>query len=285
MKLWAVAMVRNEADIIETFVRHNLAFLDGLVILDHGSTDATPRVLRRLKAEALPLILVQSQERAFFQGSEITRIATESFKRTDADFVFALDADEFIRATSRQAVEDALATIPEGVHGRHRWYSYVPTAFDRPFGPHCLRLRLREERAARYKLVIRRGFVETGNYMVTEGNHWISDLRTGRAAGHEHIQPERLSLAHCPVRSRAQLESKVRLGYQALLETGGLNSAMAYHWRELYEDLESGIPLSDSRLRVIAANYTVPRADWLPEERIDLVQDPVLLCQSSGNHG
>ena len=285
MRLWAVAMVRNEADIIEAFVRHNLAFLDGLVILDHRSTDATPGILQRLKAQALPLVLLQSREKAFFQGSEITRIATESFRRTDADFIFALDADEFIRAPSREAVEDALATIPEGVHGRQRWYSYVPTAFDEPFGPHCLRLRLREERAARYKLVVRRGFLETGNYMVTEGNHWVSDLRTGRAAMHEHIHPERLGLAHCPVRSRAQLESKVRLGYEALLETGGLNSAMAYHWRELYEDIVAGVSLPDSRLRVIAANYTLPRADWLPEERLDLVQDPVSLCQSTGNRG
>lgn len=285
MKLWAVAMVRNEADIIEAFVRHNLAFVDGLVVLDHRSVDATHDILLRLKAEGLPLVLAQSGESAFFQGGEITRIASETFRRTGADFVFALDADEFIRAGSRMAVEDELARLPEGTHGRHRWYSYVPAAFDRPFGPHCLQLRLREERVARYKLVIRRGFVETGHYMVTEGNHWIADLRTGRPGSHEHIMPERVGLAHCPVRSREQLETKVRLGYEALLETGGLNDAMAYHWRNLYEDLRQGISLSDSRLLVIAANYTVPRAEWLPAERIDLVQDPVLLCQTTGNRG
>jgi len=285
VKLWAVAMVRNEADIIEAFVRHNLAFLDGLAVLDHRSTDGTRGILQRLKAEGLPLILVESRETGFFQGSEITRICSEAFRRTDADFIFALDADEFIRTASRHAAEDALAGIPPGAHGRHRWYSYVPEAFDRPFGPHCLRLRLREERVARYKLLIRRGFVETGDYMVTEGNHWISDLRTGQAAPHEHLAPERLGLAHCPVRSREQLESKVRLGFQALLEAGPLNGAMAYHWRDLYEDFRLGVPMPESRLRVIAANYTVPRADWLPEERLDLVQDPVLLCQVSANRG
>src|SRR5688572_21107883 len=245
MKLWAVAMVRNEADIIEAFVRHNLAFLDGLVVLDHRSGDATRSILRRLKAEGLALILLESREEAFFQGSEITRIASETFTRTGADFVFAVDADEFMRAASRQAVERALATIPEQTHGRLRWYSYVPAAFDRPFGSHCLRLRLREERVARYKLVIRPGFVETGNFMVSEGNHWVSDLRTGRAAMHEHVVPELLSLAHCPVRSRAQLESKVRLGYEALLAAGGLNSAMAYHWRDLYEDFRVGAAMPE----------------------------------------
>ena len=30
MRLFGVAMVRNEADVIEAFVRHNLGVLDGL---------------------------------------------------------------------------------------------------------------------------------------------------------------------------------------------------------------------------------------------------------------
>lgn len=287
MNLWAVSMVRNEADIIEAFVRHNLAYLDGIVVLDHRSTDATRPILQRLKSEGLPLVLVQSDQAAFFQGSEITRIAAEAFRRTGADFVFALDADEFIRAASRAAVEGALATLPEGTHGRLRWYSYVPASFDGGFGPHCLRLRLREERVARYKLAVRRGFLETGQFMVNEGNHWVCELRNGRPAAHQPLPPERLGLAHCPVRSRSQLESKVRLGYAALSEAGegAVNAAMAYHWRDLYEDLERGVALPDSRLRLIAANYTTPRADWLAEDRIELVEDPVLLCQTSGNRG
>ena len=35
-------MVRNEADIVEAFVRHNLRVLDAMLVVDHGSTDATP---------------------------------------------------------------------------------------------------------------------------------------------------------------------------------------------------------------------------------------------------
>ena len=50
MKLYGVAMVRNEADIIEAFVRHNLTVLDGLVVVDHSSDDGTSEILSALTA-------------------------------------------------------------------------------------------------------------------------------------------------------------------------------------------------------------------------------------------
>ena len=34
MRLFGVTMVRNEADVIEAYVRHNLTVLDGLVVID-----------------------------------------------------------------------------------------------------------------------------------------------------------------------------------------------------------------------------------------------------------
>jgi len=57
MRLAAVTTVRNECDIIESFVRHNAAFLDCFYILDHRSTDATPVILRKLTDEGLPVLL------------------------------------------------------------------------------------------------------------------------------------------------------------------------------------------------------------------------------------
>jgi hypothetical protein len=112
---------------------------------------------------------------------------------------------------------------------------------------------------------------------VSEGNHWIADTRTETRAPYEYIAPDALSLAHCPIRSARQLESKVRLGYQAMLAGGTPRATMGSHWREISEDLSRGVALTDARLRLIAANYAVPRPDWITEERIDLVEDPVEL--------
>ncbi len=277
MKLWAVSMVRNEADIIEAFVRHNLPFVDGVAILDHSSTDGTYEILSRLAAEGLTLARLRTDDAAFFQGSRISALARECLQRTDADFVFALDADEFIRASSRDAVERVLAQVPPAAYPVVQWRSYVPASFEGPFGPHCLRFRLREERKLRHKIVIRRSFLERTHEMVTEGNHWIADMRTQKTAPVERIAPDALSLAHSPIRSARQFESKVRLGYEALLAGGAPTAKMAYHWREIYEDLARGVALTPARLREIAANYAVPQADWVSGDSIDLVEDPVEL--------
>ena len=48
MRRLGTAIVRNEADIVEAFVRHNVALLDGIALVDHGSIDATPDIAERL---------------------------------------------------------------------------------------------------------------------------------------------------------------------------------------------------------------------------------------------
>jgi hypothetical protein len=111
--------------------------------------------------------------------------------------------------------------------------------------------------------------------MVTEGNHWIADAQTGKLMPHEIIPLEALTLAHCPIRSARQFEGKVRVGYEALKAGGELKDNMAYHWRQVYDDLARGVALTDERLRLIASNYVVPAPNWVALQDIELVEDPV----------
>ena len=48
-KLISISMVRNENDVIESFVRHNLELMDEMHIIDHGSSDGTREILIQLK--------------------------------------------------------------------------------------------------------------------------------------------------------------------------------------------------------------------------------------------
>ena len=63
--LAVVAMVRDEADVIELFVRINARSVDHLYLIDHDSRDTTRELLMRLRSEGLPLSLLEenSQQR------------------------------------------------------------------------------------------------------------------------------------------------------------------------------------------------------------------------------
>ena len=101
MKLAAVAMLRNEADIVESFVRHNLRFVDRMYLIDHDSVDATPAIIAALETEGLPLQSGKDPAAGFRQADRLTQLARHVLAKDGADFVFVLDADEFIRAPSR----------------------------------------------------------------------------------------------------------------------------------------------------------------------------------------
>ena len=53
-------MVRNESDVIETFIRHNLTLLNELHVVDHNSSDNTREILTLLKQEGLPIHYLSS---------------------------------------------------------------------------------------------------------------------------------------------------------------------------------------------------------------------------------
>ena len=278
MRLFGVAMVRNEADVIEAFVRHNLSCLDGLAIVDHGSFDGTPEILAQLQREGLRLRVVADEQAAFFQSRRITELSREALQRDGADFVFTLDADEFLKIDSRARLERALAAVPAGLHVLAHWLTYVPDDFeahDGTFGPGHLWWRLKRERHAMHKVIVGRGLLAQPDALVTDGNHTVSVPGGQSPPPHARLPADVVAYAHCPVRSREQLAGKVIVGYLSDLAAQAPGREFAHHWRDLYEELGFGAALTPERLREIACNYTLPRAKWRPADEIELVEDPV----------
>ena len=270
-------MARNEADVIEAFVRHNLSVLDGLAVVDHGSLDGTGDILASLQAEGLPLHVERDDRPEYFQSEQMTALVRQTLDRERADFVFALDADEFLKCPSRPTLDRALAEVPPGTHAVAHWQTYVPDILDddATFGRQHLRQRLRTERRTLYKVIVGRSFVERTTDVVVMGNHLVSDPAQAEPPPHARLRAGVVALAHCPVRSRRQLESKIIIGYLAHLASGPARRDLAFHWRRLYQELRDGGELNPERLREIACNYGLQPGLWQPVDQVELIDDPV----------
>jgi hypothetical protein len=288
VKFWGVAMVRDEADIIEAFVRHNLTVVDGLAIVDHGSSDGTTEILAALAAEGLPLRTTLDTSADFRQSAVVTRLARAVFADCDPDYVFLLDADEFLKVPSRARLEARLAPLPPDVHAVQSSQTYVPD-FARDDDTVSLLKAARRApppRPAVTKAIVSRHFLHSPT-LIAEGNHLVV-----RAVGadsypvvrHAVLPPDECVIAHVPVRSATQFSAKIAVGWLSCLVQPGRAEQLSYHWRDAFALLSSGRQLTPDLLTAIASNYGAAAADDVESAAVELVDDP-FLAEFSNRHG
>ena len=112
MRITGVMIVRNEEDIVEASIRHNLAVVDAIAVTDHASTDATPAILASLVAEGLPIELSRDDSIGYLQ-SNLTTQAVRRQLEAGADLCVPIDADAIRFHARRGRSRDWLA----GVYG------------------------------------------------------------------------------------------------------------------------------------------------------------------------
>lgn len=93
MTVFGIAMVRDEADILPSILRHMLdEGLDHLIVADNLSTDGTRDHLEDFARNA-PLTVVDDPEVAYYQARKMTRLAHQA-GGMGADWIVPFDADE-----------------------------------------------------------------------------------------------------------------------------------------------------------------------------------------------
>jgi hypothetical protein len=273
-------MVRNEADVIEAFVRHNTAVVDAVHVVDHRSDDGTREILEDLLMQGVPLTLERYDQPAQRQPEILTRLARGAFA-AGADCVIPLDADEFLKIPRRSEFERAIRSFGNEYCAAMQWQTYVPDPM--PAHAHPLaaaRKRRSTEAHGLRKVILTRAFGRTPQAVIGPGSHTVlmegpgQDL-TANPARLALLPAHLAALAHFPVRSASQLVRKINVGWQAHLAAARDNPTLAYHWRELYEDFaQRGTP-DDVRLREIAVNYGLPMASWEAVDNVELIEDPL----------
>ncbi|OCB32348.1 hypothetical protein A5675_24425 [Mycobacterium malmoense] len=270
-----IAMVKNEADVIEAFVRHNLGFMDALAIVDNDSIDDTRDILVRLQREGLPIVLFDDPIVGHFQAEIVTAVYRKVVPRFKPRFVFLLDADEFIVAPSRDALYAQLRAMRPGTQAQYRWRTYIPA----PTGPEgdasdplrSITHRRAEERAWWKPIIVTKPKIDT-KLRIKQGNHGA----TYRGRSLRKAKLRDVTIAHFPVRSVDQFTSKILVGWIANLERNRYRFDFAHgiHWKVVYERIVRGPSFTAEDLTREALNY----ADFSGTELTwpgDVVHDPV----------
>lgn len=95
MSSYGLMLVRDEADILPESIPHYLTWLDGLYVMDLGSTDETWQVLRDLASRHPRLVLHSTRDLIFQEGLRAILFDAYRDRFRDGDWIVKADADEF----------------------------------------------------------------------------------------------------------------------------------------------------------------------------------------------
>lgn len=217
--VWAVSMVRDEADVIGATINHLLAQgIDHVLVADNLSSDETPAVLRALAAADPRIHLARDREPAYHQAEKMTRLAVAA-TRAGADWIVPFDADEFWFA-EQHTVADHLRLLahadPEVGVVRADWHHMVPTVAE-PDDLHAAQWVLDSTPVTPGKVAMRAHRFAT----LHVGNHFAQRVGT---------HAEGLHIAHAAFRGPDQVARKLRQGAAAVMLTNP-GDEIAPYWR------------------------------------------------------
>jgi O-antigen biosynthesis protein len=263
LKIYSITMVKNEADIIESFVRYHLNIFDGMVILDINSSDETVSIIEKLVKEGLPV---------YFHGStsnnDINRLLNYVTDQFDPDLIVPLDPDEFLTTEgSTGDIRSFLELLDPEVVYYIKWRTYIPKELKRGerFIPSRFTYARADDFEVFHKMIMGAKAVQRYNLRIQMGNHEVT-AQAGNTNEFKKVTLPELRVAHYPLRSTEQLKSKVSVGWINNLSRQTRKYGEAYHWKKLYDRIKDGNEdLTESDLVEAALEYGCDRADIYTE--------------------
>jgi glycosyltransferase involved in cell wall biosynthesis len=249
-----VAMVRNECDIIELFVKINSRHAKHIVIIDHLSDDGTSEILNQMLDSSSNLTIVNHSNPDFQQSKVITSIVNQLANLNIYDYIIPLDADEFLASTTLEF--DLIEAIPNTLStngiGSILWQTYCPTSINyfEQESPLFSNFRKRSLEPIVYsKLIIGNEYAK--DCIITEGNHAAISPRFG-------FNPIQMpfSIQHVPVRSSEQIIAKAIIGSYQLSMKKNRQIGEGFHWDLMAQQIrEKKFLINEDDLKNIALNY------------------------------
>lgn len=259
-------------DIIESFVRYNINIFDGMIILDNGSTDNTLEILKLLKNEGLPLFIIEDNDREYNQEIKMNYLLLKAVNEFKADIIVPLDADEFIISSNKRNPRIILEEIENNTFYYAKWKTYVPDFDneDKKFIPSKITLSRDDNLDEFYKVIVPKELVINYNVELTMGNHDLTynpkyeDLI-------KNIFNMDLRIAHFPIRSKEQTESKIMVGWIYFLCNPKRVIGAGFQWEKIFNKLKENKEITNDDIIKFAKEYAL----MTEETEIKLKKDPL----------
>lgn len=260
MEYVGISVVKNEADIIEVFIRHNLKYLNKLYIVEHNSQDNTPEIINHLKDEGYNLEIYTNCSSRHIQGEEFNRI----IRGINADFITFMDADEFIISPN---FKSSFKQLPDDIVSFLTWHNYFPQPSDDKNEPNVLK-RIKHKLCPvdtnQHKAIIPRSIYTRPNSYTMLGGHEIYYKTEQGIVPAPYKVISSIHMAHFPIRSLNQIKVKVFANWLSKLadplhDSGKLRNGKIptwHHWKKLFDLFKNNPSITEEEaIKVTAEAY------------------------------
>lgn len=250
MRLAAVSMIRNESDLILPFLRQCAELFDELLVADIQSTDGTGAALRSFTDPRLRVQVYDVDRQEKYQSALMNCLSREAFSH-GADWVFFLDADEFLDIANRSELETYLQEVGSDVL-MAPWINLVPSHYGSYHSFDTTQKFFWSGRTSIYNKIAISSLFAANNpdYCIGEGNHAVSPTPTANPIADRPGLP----ILHVPIRSLDRFKLKIGSARRLTLAKHNRVQSEGVHV-EVIDDMLSVGSVDPADLNFIAANY------------------------------
>lgn len=275
MKLYSYTTVKDEADVIESFVRYNMNVLDGMVISDNCSNDNTLKILKKLKDEGYNIDILEDTNRYFDQNKVRRRLFEYTRDKYKPDFIFPLDADEFIGTYTDRNPREIIEKLDKSNVYRYKMQNYVfiPNMdLGELFIPNRLvniRKFIPNERIS-YKCFLSDDIYRR-NIELYMGSHKIKFLDESEEAPVIILDDNELVVAHYPIRSKEQTMNKCITGRLNNSSLHSRSEGKGFHQYEILDEIIKYNDLPNEVLYKISNGY----GQKIKHDELEIIPKPI----------
>lgn len=204
INIYAVSVIKNDQDIIESFIRYNMETFDKIILYNDNSTDNTINILKKLKLEGLNIDIL-SYDKNMTNHDLLNEVLLESCP----DWIIFLNPDDFLTC-DENSPRDHIYNLNDETHYHVNMRTYLPLFSEGNYCPNIMK----EIRTTSIDKEIRNLF--SLKKFKEDNNEFITTNISAEA--------ENLRIARFPIRSQNQLLVKLEAALRDYSENNKINN-------------------------------------------------------------